>query len=643
MRGMRPGRAALLVAAAAACLLAASSAHAIRPRSAQNVPVPGFPTIAVLCYHDVTDAPHPVYKAFTVSPETLRAQIRNLKSAGWSFLSLSELLSYREKPRELPPKTAVLTFDDGYRSFPEQVMPILKDEGVKATLAVVTSYIDSPPADQPPMMTWEQVREADGSGFVEIVSHTRDLHDFVPSNPYKDTSAAVATRKYILAEARYETREEYKRRIRDDMKGSRGIFRERLGHDVPVLCWPYGEHNAAAREIAREEGYEAFLGLEGTAVRGVELGQRHIPRVLVSRDTAIDGANLAWLYPPRVTIRSAQADLDDVYDPDPAVFDRNVDRLVDRVRRIGATHVFLQGCPDPDGEGFIREAYFDNHQVPVRADVWSMVAHRLANAGVEVWIRVPSMNLSWQWARRPEWRIPFKRGRKGKGPSEPWYFRISPDLPEAREAGIDFVTDIAVYLPIRGILFDDDAYMLPGERLKGSGATSAKAKSEAMRGYIEELKEAVRKWRPECLFGRNIYAPAMERDGVHPDFAQEFDQFLRDYDLTVVMAYDRMEGKAKKPGKWAEALARRAVKKWVPPPTREKEPPPVMLKFQAYDWKEEEWIPAEELIEQVAGARRVLTMDLGVYPVPPEGGEIPDGLMGGPPSPAMLKGYLSPQ
>jgi biofilm PGA synthesis lipoprotein PgaB len=590
-------------------------------------PSPSAPEIAVLCYHDISDGPDK--PSITISPALLRAQIRGMKQGGWAFLSVSELLAYKKRPAELPPRVAVLTFDDGYRSFSEQVLPILREEGVKASLAIVSSFIDSPPKDMPPLMSWDQVREADQSGLVEIASHTHDLHRYVTSNPYRDTGPSVITRRYLLEEARYEDREEYRSRIREDLRESRRILRERLGHDVKVLAWPYGGHNAMARAVAAKEGFTATLGLDGVPARAEDLQGGYIPRVMVYRGSRIEGKGLGWLYPPRIPVRAAQVDLDAVYDADRDLFVRKLDRVVEKVGRMGATHVFLQACPDPDGSGFFRTAWFQNHQVPVRADIWSMAAHKFLRKGIRVWIRAPSVNLAWEWEKHPDWRIPFRK-RKGGKLATPWYFRLSPDLPGTRDAAIDFFTDIAVYLPIDGVLFDDDAYMLEGEKLKGRRSSTPPEKSSAMRDLIEGIKEAVLAWRPECRFGRNIYAPAAEKDGVHPDFAQDFGQFLKDYDLTVVMAYARMEGREKDAEAWVESLARRATRKWMPPKGRESEAPPVMLKFQAYDWSEEEWVPAEELASMVKGARRAMAVDLGVYPVLPDEGDIPTGLLGQP-------------
>ena len=627
MRSLLPLIAALL-AAACSTPHVAEPGQDLRSRAPQRVPPQSSaPLIAVFCYHDISDRPDA--PSITISPALLQAQIQGLKRDGWTFLSLSELLSYKERPADLPPRVAVLSFDDAYRSFSEQVLPLLRKENVRATLSIVTSFLDDPPKDLAPLMSWEQVREADRSGLVEIASHSHSLHRYVTSNPYRDTDPSVTTRRYILEEARYEDREEYRARIREDLRESRRILREKLGHDVTVLAWPYGGHNAVARDIASGEGFVLTLGLGGTSARPEDLRAGYLPRVMVYRGSRIEGKGLGWLSPPRLPVRAAQVDLDAVYDPDPAVFVKRVTEVVEKVGRMGATHVFLQACPDPDGSGFYRAAWFQNHQVPVRADIWSMVAHKFRQAGVRVWIRAPSMNLTWIWEQHPEWRIPFRK-RKGGKEVTPWYFRLSPDLEGTRKAAIDLFTDIAVYLPIQGVLFDDDAYMLEGEKLGGSKASTPQAKSAAMRDLIEGIKEAVLDWRPECRFGRNIYAPAVEKEGVHPGYSQDFGQFLKDYDLTVVMAYARMEGHVKDAEAWAESLARRASRKWVPQRGRELDAPPVMLKFQAYDWSKEEWVPGEELAAMVRGARRAMAVDLGVYPVLPETGDIPVGLLGEP-------------
>jgi biofilm PGA synthesis lipoprotein PgaB len=397
---------------------------------------------------------------------------------------------------------------------------------------------------------------------------------------------------------------------------------------VPVLAWPYGQHNAVAGGVAREAGFSVTLGVEGTDVRREDFARGHLPRIMVTRGMAVGAKGTAWLYPVRPPVRAAQADLDAVYHIDPAIFRARVDRLVAKIRRAGANTVFLQALADPAGDGFYREAYFMNHQLPVRADIWSMVAHKFRHAGIRVWIRAPVLNITWEWERHPEWRIPFRRKRGVDGVA-PWYFRVSPDIPEARRAAVDFFTDIAVYLPVEGVLFDDDAFMLEGERLRRNRSSSPAAKSEAIRSLVAEVQAAVLAWRPDCEFGRNIYAPAAEAEGVHPKFSQDLSQYLPDYDLTVVMAYARMEGHGEDAAKWSRKLAARLDRMTRQYVRREGGLPPVMLKFQAYDWSEEEWVPPGEISAGIRAAIEENIPHVGVYPVLPEEGDLPEGVLKG--------------
>jgi len=376
-------------------------------------------------------------------------------------------------------------------------------------VSVISSFIDSPPSNLPPLMTWEQIREAGESGFVDIASHSHDLHRYEASNPYDDTSPSVSTRRYLSRDRRYEDRDEYRSRIRADLRKAKSVPSSILGREVDVLAWPYGEYNAMVRELARQEGFAVTLGLEGTDVRPEDFARGHLPRVMVTGEMNLGAGNLAWLYPLRPPVRAARVDLDAVYDPDPAIFRGRVDRLAGKMRAEGANTVYLQALTDPAGDGFYREAYFMNHQLPVRADIWSMAAHKFHHAGFRVWLRAPVTNLSRE--------------------------RESP--PEARQAALDLFSDIAVYLPVDGILFDDAA-PAEGEGLRRIGPSASGATSEADRRQIEEVKAAVLAWRPHSAFGRILYAPVADRDGAHPDFSRERSRFLSDYDLTVVMAYD---------------------------------------------------------------------------------------------------------
>jgi hypothetical protein len=299
-------------------------------------------------------------------------------------------------------------------------------------------------------------------------------------------------------------------------------------------------------------------------------------------------------------------DLDALYDPNPAVFSARVDRMVRNVRSIGATDVFLQACSDADGDGHLKAAWFTNHQVFVRADIWSMVAERLSQQRLKVWARVPTMNLTWVWQQRPEWRIsgssqaasPSTHDAAVERARAAWPTRLAPDLPEVRRAAIDFVTDLAVYAPIEGVLFDDDAFMAPDERLALSRNANAAQRADAIEELLADCRQAVLDWRPLCAFARNVPAAVVEVTGTHAGFAQNFDTIVRQDGLAVVMAYPWSTGHGAQAARWVESLGRRAVRRAqaarpvataaMPDAIGERASRralPVLLKLQTVDWR----------------------------------------------------------
>ena len=454
----------------------------------------GLPLVAVLCYHDVSSEPDSSVE--TVTPDALRAQIVSLRKAGWTFRTVGGLRSYYETWNRLPDKTAVLTFDDGYLSFLTEVMPILRELNVPADLAVISGYVDHPPPDLPPLLGWTELQHLARSGLVEVVSHSHMLHMYGVTNPQGLSAPAVSSRLYFLDEHRYENRDEYRERILRDLTQSRARMREMLGVDVDVLAWPYGEHNDVARDVATAVGFRTTLGLEGACVWAGDMQAGYVSRVLVTRKGDISGTDLSWLFPSPRESRRVVVSLDALYDPDSLRTAENIEGAIRQLWDRQATDVWLSLCSDPTGSGYLESAYFMNHQVPVKADIWSMTAVRMKRAGFRVWARVPALNLTWAWVAHPEWRLAYEVS------GQRWPFRLSPDVPEATGAARDFFNDLAVYTPIDGVIFERDARLGEGDGLRSMPDADQATKDQVMNEYLLALERTILAWRPHCKFAR---------------------------------------------------------------------------------------------------------------------------------------------
>jgi peptidoglycan/xylan/chitin deacetylase (PgdA/CDA1 family) len=178
---------------------------ALRPRTDDR--------FGILLYHRVAAVPDGLERpTMNVPPDRFARQLEHLLDAGWRFLPVRDVVAAAQADRPLPPKLAVLTFDDGYRNLHANVWPVLRRLQVPATVFVTTAFLDSQApfpfddwgrrhAGQAPPLAWEplgwaECREMERSGLVEIGSHTH-THRNLRGRP-EEFAADLATSLGLL-------------------------------------------------------------------------------------------------------------------------------------------------------------------------------------------------------------------------------------------------------------------------------------------------------------------------------------------------------------------------------------------------------------------------------------------------------------
>lgn len=96
--------------------------------------------LLILCYHGVSiDDEHRWDWAYYISAELFEQRLRMLRDGGYTVLPLGEAVE-RLYARTLPPRSVVLTFDDGLADFNLRARPLLKQYGFPATVYLSTYY-----------------------------------------------------------------------------------------------------------------------------------------------------------------------------------------------------------------------------------------------------------------------------------------------------------------------------------------------------------------------------------------------------------------------------------------------------------------------------------------------------------------------
>lgn len=91
----------------------------------------GTATVPILMYHVIAPPPGGApFPGLYVTPELFAAQMRALKSAGWTSVTLDELDAYWRRGVSLPHgKPIVISFDNGYQSQFTKALPVLRSLG----------------------------------------------------------------------------------------------------------------------------------------------------------------------------------------------------------------------------------------------------------------------------------------------------------------------------------------------------------------------------------------------------------------------------------------------------------------------------------------------------------------------------------
>ena len=132
------------------------------------------------------------------SIEHFEEQMQYLHDNGWTTLTIDEFYDWQQKKKEIPKKSCLITFDDGYYEMYYQVLPILKKYQFNGVSFIVVSYTpDVTPAYDPAqrhMIGWDKIREveADYPG-LRFESHSYNLHghDADGNEPWKTASLSA--------------------------------------------------------------------------------------------------------------------------------------------------------------------------------------------------------------------------------------------------------------------------------------------------------------------------------------------------------------------------------------------------------------------------------------------------------------------
>ena len=223
--------------------------------------------LAVVGWHRVDGQPG----GLSTTPDEFRRHLDLLD--GWHVLSLADGLR-RLRDRTLPPRSVVLTFDDGYASVADVAWPLLRERGWPAVLYACSGYLSGTgrfpwdAGDAAPLLTAAALRDLHADG-MEVGSHTV-THRWLP---HLDAGE-----------------------VRAEVTDSKAALEDLLGAPVPSFSYPMGGWNDAVVGAVRDAGYDTAVTVDRGRSWVKRLDPLRLPRQFAPRDVADLRRSLAGAY-----------------------------------------------------------------------------------------------------------------------------------------------------------------------------------------------------------------------------------------------------------------------------------------------------------------------------------------------------------
>lgn len=182
--------------------------------------------VVVFVYHRFGDNKYP---STNISSELFEQHLSHLKINNFLLLSFGDAVDYlNDSSIPYQEKVACITIDDGYKSFGENGLPLLKKYGFPATL-----FINSESVGGGTYLSWDELKKIHEQG-IEIGNHSHS-HAFFVNVPDKERKSF----------------------FKEDVKICQEAIRKNLGFVPDVFAYPYGEYDKGMKEALKELGFKA--------------------------------------------------------------------------------------------------------------------------------------------------------------------------------------------------------------------------------------------------------------------------------------------------------------------------------------------------------------------------------------------------
>ncbi len=194
-------------------------------------PVDDGVRVSVLGYHDFSETQAPTQMRIQTSK--FRKQMETIRQLGISVISMEDFHAWKKNGKEIPKKSIVLTFDDGWKSIYTDVYPILKELKYPFTLYLYKNYVDGGGR----ALTTPMIKEMMANG-ATVGSHS-------VSHPYPITVKSYRKKGENIYDAY----------LRRELGESKRFLESKFSCKITSYAYPGGFFTEEMFKLAAEFGY----------------------------------------------------------------------------------------------------------------------------------------------------------------------------------------------------------------------------------------------------------------------------------------------------------------------------------------------------------------------------------------------------
>ena len=194
---------------------------------------------ATLNYHIINRT---ISDSIAIAEEAFEQQLAYLYTHSYTALSLAQAIADLDGRGEAPPRSVLLTFDDGYTDTVHAALPRLQLYGMRATLFVITGYMgqsnrwNTRACYDAQHMTWDELRYWHENGG-DLGGHCH-LHHCMTRLSFEE--------------------------LRETVEQNKRLIEKETGSVPRAFAYPYGRFNQAIIDVVRQHYELAFATDDGT-------------------------------------------------------------------------------------------------------------------------------------------------------------------------------------------------------------------------------------------------------------------------------------------------------------------------------------------------------------------------------------------